>query len=136
MFVKNTGPKVIGFGDVILIPGDSGELPDGFDQQHPTVQFYIGKGWITPTLPGAALSTPQEPPHTEPTEEEKARAEEERLAAEEQSKKDAEAQKIKGLARMSLSQLQDEAKSLGIEFAETDTKAILTQKITDVYQVE
>jgi hypothetical protein len=143
MFAKNTGPKVIGFGSLILAPGESNELPEGFDQRHPTIRFYIEKGWLTPPFSGSEqeAAAPQSTPG-ETTEEEE-RVERERLAAEEQARKVAEAQKaeefaakLKALAVMKLVQLQEEAKSLGIEFEESDTKQVLAQKIIDKYQAE
>lgn len=131
MFVKNTGDKTIGFGTLILLPGDSNELPAGYDQKHPTVKFYIQRGWLTPTV-----TESQTPVVTEPTEEE-------RLAAEEQARKDAEAQtaadlaaKIKALSTLNLEPLRALATELGIEFTPTDTKDVLKQKITEKYQAE
>ena len=47
MFVKNTGAKIIGFGTEYLVPGDSGELPKGYGETHPTIKYYIAKGWLT-----------------------------------------------------------------------------------------
>ena len=47
MFVKNIGAKVIGFGSLVLLPGEAGvELPRGYDENHPVVQFYIEKGFL------------------------------------------------------------------------------------------
>ena len=46
MFAKNTGKKIIGFGDLILLPDEVSKLPNGYDENHPTVKFYISKGLL------------------------------------------------------------------------------------------
>ena len=52
MFAKNTSPKIIGFGKFVLLPQESGELPAGFDENHPVVkEFHIDRGLIEKANP-------------------------------------------------------------------------------------
>ena len=133
MLVKNTGQKTIGFGALVLPPDAVDTLPTGFDAKHPTVQFYLSKGWLTEvkekdnTPPPANL--PQDPP-PELTEEQKAAAE---TAAQKAAEIDA---KLKAIARMTLEQLRVEATNLGVEWIGTDTRAVLIQKITENLQAD
>lgn len=46
MFVKNTGAKVIGFGSMLVLPGETRDLPAGYDKDHPVIKFYIEKGFL------------------------------------------------------------------------------------------
>ena len=57
MFVKNTGQKCIGLGDVTILPDETKELPKGYGENHPTVKFYLAKGWlISAETPAAAAA--------------------------------------------------------------------------------
>ena len=57
MFVKNTGQKCIGLGAVTILPDETKELPVGYSEKHPTVKFYLAKGWPIPAeTPTAATS--------------------------------------------------------------------------------
>ena len=47
MFAKNTCQKAIGFGSLILLPDETKELPAGFDENHPSVKFFLARGWLT-----------------------------------------------------------------------------------------
>ena len=44
--VKNTGPKTIGLGSLIVNPGENASLPEGFGTDHPTVKFFFARGWL------------------------------------------------------------------------------------------
>lgn len=125
MFVKNTSEKTIGFGSLILLPGASDTLPTGFDEKHPTVKFYIERGWLTPTI---APATQETPPNSPP-----ALSDEEKAAQDKAAELD---KKIKALNSMNLDPLRTLATELGIEFTPTDTKDTLKQKITEKYQAE
>jgi len=63
MFAVNTSQKVIGFGPIAVLPGSMAELPYPYTAEHPTVKYYISKGWITVSgsnIPVAAI--PVNPP--------------------------------------------------------------------------
>jgi len=121
MLVKNIGKKCIGFGSLVLPPDAVGTLPAGYGSEHPTVKFYISKKWLAPVN---GETKPAEPPAL--TEEEKAAS---------QKKAEIE-EKIRSLSRMNLEQLRGEAFALGVNFVETDTKNMITQKITEKLQAE
>ena len=44
--VKNTGPKIIGLGSLIVNPDENAPLPEGFGTDHPTVKFFFARGWL------------------------------------------------------------------------------------------
>jgi hypothetical protein len=147
MFVKNTGKKTIGFGSYVLTPDAVGELPVGYGPEHPTVAFYLSKGWLTSVelVDGVASQVPQPSPdpltpsdQLELTEEEKAEAlalvNKVRIAAF-GNPEDVTA-KIKSLDRMNLDPLRYEAAALSVEWSELDTKAVLIKKITEKLQGE
>ena len=46
MLAKNTGAKVIGIGNLLLMPSDVEKLPDGYDENHPTIQFYLKERFL------------------------------------------------------------------------------------------
>lgn len=46
MLIKNTGSKVIGFGKTRLLPGETKELPLGYDSSHPVISFLSDMGFI------------------------------------------------------------------------------------------
>ena len=146
MLVKNNGQKIIGFGSVHILPGETKMLPEGYDESHPTVAYYLLRGYLVkvdasrppaqdvkvpdnPGVPGSDTGDPNaktDPGGVELTDEEKAAA-----------AKIAEIEaKIKAVGKMNLEPLRGEAFALGIEWKEEDTKAILVQKITEKLQAE
>jgi hypothetical protein len=46
MKIKNTYMSTIGFGHVTALPNEVVELPDGFDESHPCILFYLSRKWI------------------------------------------------------------------------------------------
>ena len=56
--VTNTGPKTIGFGAERILPGETRELPAGFGEGHPTVRFFMDRGWLAKTSAGGVLVPP------------------------------------------------------------------------------
>ena len=128
MFVKNTCKKAIGFGDLVLLPDESGQLPKGYDENHELVKFYIAKGWLEKAKGKKTEPTPTTTQEPELTEEEKAVIEAaEKAAAEKTAAIEAE---IKEIEKMNLAPLQEKATELGIEWVAADTKAVLIEKIT------
>ena len=129
MFVKNTGQKCIGLGDVTILPDETKELPKGYGENHPTVKFYLAKGWLTKAEASAAAES-KKGGKAKLTDEEKA-------AVEASKQKAAELKKnLKEVAGMNLEQLRAKATELGIEFAELDAEAALVEKITAKLQAE
>jgi hypothetical protein len=136
MKVKNISGKVVGFGNTHILPGEVGELPQGYSESHPVVKFYLEKKFLA--------SVNYIPEETEADIAARAAAASAALEAEAKAKaealeaeaKEALEQKVKSLEALKLEELQILAGELGVEFAPTDTKAILKQKITDAYQSE
>ena len=54
----NTGPKTIGFGAERILPGETKALPAGFGESHPTVRFFMDRGWLAKTSAGGVLVPP------------------------------------------------------------------------------
>ena len=119
MYAKNTGTKVIGFGDLSLLPGATDELPTGYDEKHPAVAYYIAKGWLTPAPSASAAD---------------ASAEEASEGAEGGTGAAVLAARIKELDKMNLEPLRDLAVDLGIDVSSADTKAAIKEKIISAYQ--
>ena len=134
MLVKNIGKKTIGFGAEYILPDQTKELPVGYGETHPTVEYYFKRNYLVKvdaesvadgeTNPGGGSDTPGA--GVELTEEEK-------VAAQKKAEIDA---KIEALAKMNLEQLRGEAFALGVECAESDTKKMIAQKITEKLQTE
>ena len=53
--VKNTSPKIIGFGIEHILPGEVKTLPEGYNDTHPTIKFYLDRGWLTKASEGGVL---------------------------------------------------------------------------------
>ena len=45
--VKNTSTKIIGFGIEPILPDQTVTLPKGYTESHPTIKFYLNRGWLT-----------------------------------------------------------------------------------------
>ena len=118
MFVKNTSPKTIGFGDIFVTPGSLGQLPEGFNQNHPTIKYFLNQGFLL--LADDLAVAGQEPEDKEPGQEPEDK---------EPGLESDEAARVTSLSRMTLEQLRSEAEKLNIEFIEADTRADLIEKI-------
>lgn len=113
MKVKNLTVKPIGFGATIILPDDVGTLPPGYDKDHPTVKYYFSRKWIeevggksgdAETASGgvtvnADINTGVGGGYSKP------------------------------IDRMNKEELQALAFERGVEFVDTDTKAMLVEKI-------
>jgi len=132
MKVKNTGKKVIGFGSLVLPPDAVAELPAGYDPSHPTVRFYIDKGWLAPCGEAVPVDPADAKVDLPDVAGDSANATaltgEEKEAA--QKKANVE-EKIKSLSQLNLEQLRGEAFALGVDCVETDTKKAIAQKIAE-----
>jgi len=131
VLVKNTTNKPIGFGSVILLPDSISKLPEGFGPDHPTVKFFLGKKWLVEVDENAPKDDASNPSSITPE-----RLTPEQSTPEQTAAKAAEdvAAKIKALDRMNLEALRNEANTLGVAWAESDTKAMIAQKITEKLQ--
>lgn len=132
LYVKNASAKPIGFGKLVLLPDRTGELPEGFDERHPVVAFYLAKKYLekadAAAEAGRAAEEAKEAAAAKAAEAEAARKEAEEAEA---AAKAAETERqIWEVARMNLQPLRDMAKSLGLDFDEGDTTAALREKIT------
>lgn len=129
MKVKNLTVKPMGFGATIILPDDVGTLPQGYDQDHPTVKYYLSRNWIKVVggankNGGAAAavnvgvnlnSDPNAP--SAPAE-------------------STGGGQNKPIDRMNKEELQALAFERGVEFVETDTKAMLIEKIRAAQSAE
>ena len=115
MYVKNTGPKALGFGSLALLPGNSGNLSADYSETHPMVKFYFKKGWLEKAEKPAK---PAKPVEVEPE-------------ADTDFDTDTEPDKsLKEISRLSLAALQEKATELEVDFDPADTRAVLIEKIT------
>ena len=46
MTITNNSAKIIGFGGVSVLPGQSSELPSAYSENHPTIKYFIGRKMI------------------------------------------------------------------------------------------
>ena len=123
MLVNNKHGKIIGAGPFTLLPGETGELPEGYGKDHPVIAFYFGKGYLAEAeLENAA----KDEAHTKADAEAKRKAEDEA-----QARLEAETKLREALAAMPLEELQAEAKELGIKTTNKDAAEALIQKIVD-----
>ena len=113
MLVNNKHGKIIGAGSFTLLPGETGDLPKGYDRNHPVIAFYFDKGYLVEVELENAIA------------DEKAKA-----------KAEAETKLREALAGMSLEELQAEAKELGIKTTNKDTADTLIQKIAEKSRTE
>ena len=111
MLVRNASVKTLGFGDKYIVPGEVGELPKGFGKQHPTVNYFLSKGWLTIV-------------------------EAKKKSSKESDKKVTIEEKLDKLSKMQLVHLREEANNLGIEFNDADTEEVLVEKITAKLKAE
>jgi len=132
--VKNTGPKVIGFGAMHILPGEVKELPPGFGADHPTVKFFIDRGWLTRASDGGVLltGTTAEPP--KPPANNDAPPTDNKTPSSDNSdsgdKIDVSKLTARDVGRMNRDPLRALATQLEISFEEADTRATLITKIS------
>ena len=120
MYVNNISKKVLGFGALTLVPGDTLPLPEGFDESHPTIKYLIENKFIVPVDFKSAVLT-----------------DEDVAAAKAKEQKAAQvAGKLKEINKMNLDALREEAAKLGAEYTDTDTKDALKKTITEKLQAE
>ena len=101
MKVKNTCGKIINFGALTLLPGEIGTLPAGFEK-NPVVQAFVEKDNITII---AETTVPKE---------------------------DVKATELpENLDTLKKDELVALCKELGVEVVDTDTKAVLIEKIKE-----
>ncbi|GHU52697.1 hypothetical protein AGMMS49975_09040 [Clostridia bacterium] len=143
MRVKNKYTSHIGFGTIRILPGETAELPRGYGADHPTVKFYISRGWLEIVggkTEGEASSVtvnvgikPLDDDNgntggngnekTNSDNGEKENEEDGGNATADVSKPD------KPISRLNVDELKAYAKQLGLEFADTDTRNMLIDKI-------
>jgi len=141
MLAHNKGDKIIGFGKFALLPGETGELPQGYSDKHPVVAFYISKGYLVMTTEKAAadLETDKENAEAEKLAAEKekadaeAKAEATKLAAEKAETLKATLEALEG---MTIDELKVEADELGVTYANNVGIDTLRKRIAEKYQAE
>lgn len=132
MKVKNLTVKPMGFGSTIILPDDVGTLPQDYGKDHPTVKYYLSRNWIkvvdgvngnggapAAVNVGVNINTDSNEPGT-PAE----------------STGGSTGSQNKPIDRMNKEELQALAFARGVEFVETDTKAMLIKKIRAAQSVE
>lgn len=131
MKVKNLTVKPMGFGATIILPDEVGTLPQGYGKDHPTVKYYLSRNWIkvvddangnggAPAAVNVGVNI-----NTDPNEPGAPAAPAESTGGQN-----------KPIDRMNKEELQALAFGRGVEFAETDTKAMLIEKIRAAQSVE
>ena len=128
--VINTSPKIIGLGGQPIQPNETAALPDGFGLEHPTVDFFIRRGWLTKVTDGGIVV----PPSTKADDTPNVDGGENNPDKEAAEKEAAISEKIDALAKMSHDELRAEATRLGINFATNAGPDLLRQRISDRYQ--
>lgn len=132
MKVKNLTVKPMGFGSTIILPDDVGALPQGYDQDHPTVKYYLSRNWIkvvggsnksggAPAAVNVGVNLNNDP---------------NAQGAPAESTGGDNGGQNKPIDRMNKEELQALAFERGVEFVETDTKAMLIEKIRAAQSAE
>ena len=127
MKVKNLTVKPMGFGATIILPDEVGTLPQGYGKDHPTVKYYISRNWIkvvgsadenggasAAVNVGVGISSTDGAP----------------------ADSTGSNRQNKPIDRMNKEELQALAFERGVEFVETDTKAMLVEKIRAAQSAE
>lgn len=126
--VTNTSPKIIGLGGQSIQPNETAALPDGFGLEHPTVDFFIRRGWLTKVTDGGIVV----PPAAKADEE---AAQTAKVTAKAAAEKDAAITgKVEALVKMSHDELRAEATRLGVGFSANAGPDLLRQRIADKYR--
>lgn len=118
MKIRNLTVKPIGFGSTIILPDETGTLPQGYDKNHPTVKYYLSRKWIE-EIGGTDSGSGAPAAVNVGVEVSTGGADEERPGG----------TSSKPLDRMNKEELQALAFERGVEFAETDTRQTLIDKI-------
>ena len=53
--VKNISTKIIGFGIEHILPDQTVTLPKEYNENHPTIKFYLDRGWLAKSSEGGVL---------------------------------------------------------------------------------
>ena len=53
--VKNISAKIIGLGIERILPGQTVALPKEYGESHPTIKFYLDRGWLAKSSGGGVL---------------------------------------------------------------------------------
>ena len=115
--VKNTSPKVIGFGVERILPDEIKTLPKQYSENHPVVKFYIERGWLAKSSDGGVLVSPN------------VKLEDEDDAGQKHLSK-------RALGRMKQEELAELAAGRGIEIPDNPTKDILIGLILALDEAE
>lgn len=135
MRVINVSKKIIGINGDPLLPGESLELPDGYEGKR-AIQHYADMGYLADADISVASASSAV---SALTDEEKERIREEavaeykaQLAAEEKARQAAEAEKtaaIKEVKAMKKDDLAIKAAAMGLDVSDSDTAEVLRNKI-------
>ncbi len=134
MKVKNLTVKPMGFGATIILPDEVGTLPQGYGKDHPTVKYYLSRNWIK-VVGGTNDNGNGGAPAAVNVGVNINNAANEPGAPAESTGGNNGGQN-KPIDRMNKEELQALAFERGVEFAETDTKAMLIEKIRAAQSVE
>lgn len=116
MKVKNLTVKPMGFGATIILPDAVGTLPQGYGKDHPTVKYYLSRNWIKVVGSdngngGAAAAVNVG------------------VGINGAPAENTDSGQNKPIDRMNKEELQALATERGVAFVETDTKAMIIEKI-------
>jgi len=125
MKIKNTGPKVLGFGIIQVLPGEIKDLPDNiFGPNHPTVKYLLKRGWLTCVSGAGGILLPSDADVSEGIEDPP--------VDEDHDPIDVITLTPSAVARMNVPTLQDLARQLEIEFIDNAKKSDLILLISAV----
>ena len=147
MLVKNIGSKIIGFGKLMILPGDSALLPAEYSEKHPVVGYYLQKGYLEACGKAAApvkakvpdpvkAKVPPEPINPEEPEPELPPESELPDAIAVESADPEPAPVRKAFADMDFDELKAEARTLGVKFSIKDSREILLEKLSEYIPAE
>lgn len=116
MKITNKSGKLIGIGELTLLPGETETLPKDYEK-NPVIQFFADTGRVELADDDAGKPAVQTPPPPPP------------LSPEDELKK-----VISGIKEMKREELDSLAKELGVEIEEKDTVPTLREKLIAFYQ--
>lgn len=119
MQIKNVSNKIIGIGELTLLPGDLGEVPVGYEE-NPTLELYKEMKMVE------ISGNPKKPAKTAEEIEEEEKAAKEKAAQEAEELRQSRLASLKGISDGDLFEL---AKELGINPAECKDQEDVLKKV-------
>lgn len=128
MKIKNLTAKPIGFGSTVILPDTVDTLPQGYGSDHPTVKYYLSRKWIK-EVGGGSDSKNTAAVNVGLNINTGADGENNGGSTGDDAGSNVGNGSQKTIDRMNKEELQSLAFERGVAFADTDTKAMLIEKI-------